>query len=154
MAIEIVSRVLAVFAAIGFTLVFTTGRLPIIPKGRWTVVALFAVGLGMCTVAGMRDELGATLSQPAWLTGVFTALGFSAFGVLLAVLIGMSWRIGVVGLAVLIGASWILALGWAVYAGLDTALLGVATLLVVVGASLTFGRMPLGRLDSAARAAS
>jgi len=64
MVVEITSRVLAVIAALAFTLVFTTGRLPVIPKGRWTVIALFALGLAMCTAVGTRDGLGTSLAQP------------------------------------------------------------------------------------------
>jgi len=135
MVVEITSRVLAVIAALAFTLVFTTGRLPVIPKGRWTVIALFALGLAMCTAVGTRDGLGTSLAQPTWLAAVFTALGFSSAGLLLAVLVGLNWRIGVVGLAGTIAASWLLALGFAVYSGADTALLGMATLVVAAGAS-------------------
>jgi len=62
-------------------------------------------------------------------------LGFSSAGLLLAVLVGLNWRIGVVGLAGTIAASWLLALGFAVYSGADTALLGMATLVVAAGAS-------------------
>ncbi len=72
-------------AAVAFTLVFSTGRLPGIPKGRWTIVALFALGLAMCTVA-IRDGLGTTSSSPAWLTISLTTLGISAFAVLAAVI--------------------------------------------------------------------
>jgi hypothetical protein len=152
MAIEIASRLPAVVAAVAFTLVFTTGRLSIVPRGRWTVVSLFAIGLVMCTLAGMRDGLGTTLNQPEWLTTAFTALGFSAFGVLLAVLIGLNWRIGVVGLAVVISASWLLALWYEVFAGLDTALVGIGTLLVAAGACFAIARFKLPALDSAPRA--
>jgi hypothetical protein len=154
MAIEIASRLLAVIAAVAFTLVFTTGRLPVIPKGRWTVVALFTLGLAMCTVAGTRDGLGTTLTHPAWLTISLTALGISAFAVLVAVLIGFNWRIGAALLGVVIAASWLLALGYAVYAGLDSAPLGVATLVVAAGTAFTAWRLPAGRVGPPVQAPS
>jgi hypothetical protein len=154
MTIEIASRLLAVIAAVAFTLVFTTGRLPVIPRGRWTVVALFTLGLAMCTVAGTRDGLGTTLTHPAWLTISLSTLGISAFGVLVAVLIGFNWRIGAALLGVVITASWLLALGYAAYAGLDSAPLGLATLVVAVGASFAAWRLAAVRSRSRVYAAS
>ncbi|HTI29871.1 MAG TPA: hypothetical protein VL687_05905 [Methylomirabilota bacterium] len=148
MAIELASRVLAVVTAVAFTIVLTTGRLPIIPKGRWTVVALFALGLGMCTVAGTRDGLGTSLAPPGWLSATLAALGISAFVVLLAVLLGLDWRAGVAGLGLLIGSSWALVLGYAVVAGLETAPLGLATLVVAAGAAFAVWRLPHGHLSS------
>jgi hypothetical protein len=158
MAIEIGSRLLAVIAAVAFTLVFTTGRLPVIPKGRWTVVALFTLGLAMCTVAGTRDGLGTTLAHPAWLTISLTisltTLGISAFAVLVAVLIGFNWRIGTALLGVAIAASWLLALAYAVYAGLDTAPFGLVTLAVAAGAGFAAWRLPEGRVGRQIQAPS
>ena len=148
MAIEIASRVLAVVAAMAFTAVLTTGRLPIIPRGRWTVVALFALGLGMCTLAGMRDELGTTVALPGWLNASLAALGIAAFGVLVAVLVGLDWRIGVTGLGLLIATSWALVLGYAIFAGLETAPLGAATVVVAAGAALAVWRLPHRRFSS------
>jgi hypothetical protein len=148
MVVEIISRVLAVIAAAAFTFVFTTGRLPMIPKGRWTVATLFALGLAMCTVAGTRDGLGTSLAQPAWLTAVFTALGFSSVALLLAVLVGLNWRIGVVGLAGLIATSWLLAFGGGIYSGLDTAPSAMATVVVAAGASFAVWIASRRRLGS------
>jgi hypothetical protein len=148
MAIELASRVLAVVAAMAFTVVLTTGRLPIIPKGRWTVVALFALGLGMCTLAGTRDGLGTTVAPPGWLNASLAALGISAFTLLVAVLVGLDWRIGVTGLGLLVASSWALVLGYAIFAGLATAPLGLATLAVAAGAALAVWRLPHRRLSS------
>lgn len=142
MAIEIVSRSLAVLAAVAFTWVLATGRLPVVPQGRWTVAALFALGLGMCTIAGTRDGIGISSTQPDWLTGVFAALGITAFGVLLGVVFGLNWRLAVAALAVVVAASWLLALGYAIYAGLGTAPSGVITLVVAAIASLAIWRLP------------
>jgi len=153
MAIEIASRVLAVMAVVAFTLVFSTGRLPVIPKGRWTMVALFTLGLAMCTVAGIRDGLGTTSSSPAWLTISLTTLGISAFAVLVAVLIGFNWRIGTALLGVAVAASWLLTLAYAVYAGLDTAPFGLATLAVAAGAGFAAWRLPEGRVGRQIHAA-
>jgi hypothetical protein len=147
MAIEIASRALAVVVAMAFTAVLTTGRLPVIPRGRWTVVSLFALGLGMCTLAGMRDGLGTALAPPGWLNATLAALGIAAFGVLLAVLVGLDWRIGVAGVGLLVASSWALVLGYAVFARLETAPLGVATLAVAAGAALAVWLLPHRRLS-------
>jgi hypothetical protein len=106
----------------------------------------------LAVIAGTRDGLGTSLAQPAWLTAVFTALGFSSLAVLLAVLVGLSRRIGVVGLAGLIAASWLLAFGYAVYSGLDTALSGMATVVVVAGASFAVWTVSRRQLGSARQA--
>jgi len=137
MLIELASRLLAVVAVVGFTLVLTTGRLPVVPKGRWTFVFLFALGLTMCTVAGMRDGLN-TPPTGSWETSVQTALGIAAFVLLLAVLIGFDWRFGVALLSVQMAASWMLALAQAASADPMRAGIGIATLAVAfVAATIT-----------------
>lgn len=140
MAAEIVSRLLAVLVAVGFTLILTTGRLPVVPKGRWTFVVLFALGLTMCTVAGIRDGLGTTPGAGSWETSMQTALGIAAFALLLAVLIGFDWRLGVLLLGVQIAASWMLALAQAASDDPGRAGIGIATLAVAfVAATITLG---------------
>jgi hypothetical protein len=136
MALELLSRLLALVAVVAFTWIFASGRLPVIPAGRWTVAALFAVGLGMCTLAGVRDGITGADLQPTWLTTAFSALGFAALAILLAALVGLSWRVAVVGLAAVIGALWLVALGFAVAVGLPSAPSGVVTL--VVGGVVAF----------------
>jgi hypothetical protein len=64
MAVELTSRILAILAAVAFSWVLSGRQLPLVPRGRWTVAALFAVGLGMCTLAGTRDGMGTTLTHP------------------------------------------------------------------------------------------
>jgi hypothetical protein len=153
MAIEITSRLLALVTTVAFTLVLTTGQLAMIPKGRWTFVVLFGLGLTMCTVAGTRDGLGTALAQPGWLSAIFAAIGISASGLLIAVLIGLDWRLGVTLLGVQISASWLLALGYAVYAGRDDAVVGLATLALALGsAPITWRLATQGRppVDAAA----
>jgi hypothetical protein len=154
MALELLSRLLAVAALMALTWIFAVGRLPIIPAGRWTVAALFALGLGMCTLAGMRDGTGAAELQPAWLTTIFSALGVAAMAILLAALVGLSWRVAVVGLAAVIGSSWLLALGFAVAVGLPSAPSGVVTL--VVGGFVAFltWRLAIGAHAPLLRAAT
>ena len=142
MAVEIASRILAVGAAVAFSGVLTGRQLPLIPRGRWTVVVLLALGFGMCTLAGTRDGIGTTLTQPAWLTSVIALLGVAALAATLGVLIGMSWRVGVVALAIVTAGSWLLALGYGVYAGLDTTASGLATLVAAVAATLVAWRTP------------
>lgn len=153
MAIDLVSRLLAVIAAVAFTWVLSGRQLPIIPAGRWTVAALFAIGLALCAVAGMRDDLGTGSAQPAWLVTTLSILGISAGIALLAVVVGANWRAGVLVLAAVTAASWVLTLGYAMYAGLDTAVSGAATLIVALGASLAAWRIPSGRLTPVAPAA-
>jgi uncharacterized membrane protein YeiB len=149
MAIEITSRFLALVTTVAFTLVLTSGQLAMIPKGRWTFVVLFGLGLTMCTVAGTREGVGTALAQPGWLSAILAAIGISASLLLIAVLIGLDWRLGVTLLGVQISASWLLALGYAVYAGRDDAIVGLATLALALGsASITWrlaqGRPPVG----------
>ena len=139
MAIELSSRLLAVIATVGFTLVFTTGRLPVVPQGRWTFVVLFALGLTMCTVAGIRDGLDTPPFSGAWEASVQAALGIAAFALLLAVLVGLDWRLGVVLLGVQVAASWLLALGQALSNDPTRAGIGIATLATaLVAASVTW----------------
>jgi hypothetical protein len=142
MAVELTSRILAVLAAVAFSWVLSGRHLPVIPRGRWSVVALFALGLGMCTVAGTRDGIGTALTQPAWLTAVFAGLGVAALAVLLGVIIGLNWRAGVVSLAIVTASSWVLALGYGIYLGLDSAVSGVITLVVAAAAALYAWRAP------------
>jgi len=137
MGIELASRLLAVIAAVGFTLVLTTGRLPVVPKGRWTFVVLFALGLTMCTVAGIRDGISSPPTG-SWETSVQTALGIAAFALLLAVLIGFDWRLGIALLGIQMAASWLLALAQAASDDLMRAGIGIATLAVAfVAATIT-----------------
>lgn len=154
MAVEITSRILAVTAAVAFTWVLTGRQLPFVPNGRWTVVALFALGLGMCTLAGIRDGVGTSLTQPAWLTGTLAAFGIAAFAVLVGVIVGLPWRIGVLALGLTTAGSWLLALGYGIYAGLDTAPSGVATVIVAAGASLIAWRGSLAWRSPTAIASS
>lgn len=142
MVVEIASRILAVVAAVAFSWALTGRPLPLIPQGRWTVAVLLVLGFGMCTLAGTRDGIGTTLTQPAWLTSVLAVLGVAAAAVTLGVLIGLSWRVGVVAIAIATAGSWLLALGYGIYAGLDTAASGVVTLLVAVAAALVVWRAP------------
>jgi hypothetical protein len=140
MAAEIASRLLAVIVAVGFTLVLTMGRLSVVPKGRWTFVVLFVLGFTMCTVAGIRDGLGATPGAGSWETSLQTALGIAAFALLLAVLIGFDWRMGVLLLGLQIVASWMLALAQAASDDPGRAAIGIATLaLAFVAATITLG---------------
>ncbi len=132
MVLEIVSRVLAVMAAVAFALVLAGQGVPLVPKGRWTVAVLFALGLVTCTVAGIRDGLGTSFVAPTWLTTVNAMLGVGAVVVLIAVLIGFSWRMGVALLAAAIGASWISALAFAITAGLPGVWMGIVTLLIAL----------------------
>jgi hypothetical protein len=144
MVIEIASRLLAVIVAVGFTLVLTTRRLPGVPRGRWTFVVLFALGLTMCTVAGIRDGLN-TPPTGSWETSVQTALGIAAFALLLAVLIGFDWRLGVALLGVQIAASWLLALAQAASNDPMRAGIGIATLAVAfVAATVTLAMSSTG----------
>jgi len=141
--VEIASRVLAVVAAVAFSWVLTGRELPLVPRGRWTVAVLFALGLGMCTLAGTRDGIGTTtLTQAAWLSSVLAVLGVAAAAVTLSVIIGLSWRVGVVALAIATAGSWLLALGYGIYAGLDTAASGVVTLVVAAATALVVWRAP------------
>jgi hypothetical protein len=149
MALELLSRLLALVAVAAFTWIFATGRLPVIPAGRWTVAALFALGLGMCTLAGLRDGTGTDAPQAPWLTTAFSALGVAAMAILLAALVGLSWRVAVLGLAAVIGSSWLLALGVALCAGLASAPSGLVTL--VAGGFVAFVTW---RLATGARAAT
>ena len=142
MAVELTSRILAVLAAVAFSWVLSGRQLPLVPRGRWTVAALFAVGLGMCTLAGTRDGMGTTLTQPTWLAAVFAGLGVAALAVLLAVMIGLNWRAGVVSLAIVTASSWLLALGYGVYLGLDSTVSGVIALVVAAAAALFAWRAP------------
>jgi len=142
MVVEIASRVLAVVAAVAFSWVLTGRELPLVPRGRWTVAVLFALGLGMCTLAGTRDGIGTTLTQAAWLSSVLAVLGVAAAAATLSVIIGLSWRVGVVALAIATAGSWLLALSYGIYAGLDTAASGVVTLLVAAAAALVVWRAP------------
>jgi hypothetical protein len=147
MALELLSRLLAVAAVGAFTWIFAAGRLPVVPGGRWTVAAMFAFGLGMCTLAGVRDGIGGAELQPTWLTTLFSALGVAAMAILIAALVGLSWQVAVVGLAAVMGLSWLLALGFAVAVGLPSAPTGVVTL--VAGGVVAFLTW---RLASGARA--
>lgn len=133
MLVELASRLLAVLAAIAFTLVLTRREIPLIPKGRWTFVALFALGLGMCTIAGIRDGIGGSAASPPWLTAVNGIFGAAAVVLLVAVLLGFNWRVGVALLAAAVGGSWITALAFAITAGLPVAGTGIATLVIVLG---------------------
>jgi hypothetical protein len=151
MAIEIASRLLAVIVAVAFTLVFASGRLPVIPRGRWTVVALFALGLAMCTLAGTRDGLGTTLAAPYWLTSTLAAFGIAATLTLIAVLVGLDWRLGVIGLGIAFAASWTVTLTYAIYAHLESAQLGVVTLVIAAAAAFAVWRLPHARLSSPMR---
>jgi hypothetical protein len=154
MAIELATRLLAVIAAVAFTSVLSGRQLPIIPTGRWTVAALFALGLALCTVAGMRDDLGTGSAQPEWLVTTLSIFGISAGIALLAVLVGANWRAGVLALAAVTTASWVLTFAYAMYAGLGTAVSGAATLIVAVGVSMAAWRIPSGRPNHVAHAAS
>ena len=142
MAVELTSRILAVLAAVAFSWVLSGRQLPVIPRGRWTVAALFAIGLGMCTLAGTRDGMGTTLTQPAWLTAVFAGLGVAALAVLLGVIIGLNWRVGVVSLAIVTASSWLLALAYGIYLGLDSTVSGVIALVATAVAALFAWRAP------------
>jgi len=142
MAVELTSRILAILAAAAFSWVLSGRQLPLVPRGRWTVAALFAVGLGMCTLAGTRDGVGTTLTQPAWLTAVFAGLGVAALAVLLGVIIGLNWRVGVVSLAIFTASSWLLALGYGIYLGLDSTVSGVIALVVAAAVALFAWRAP------------
>jgi hypothetical protein len=153
MAVELSSRILAILAAAAFSWVLSGRQLPLVPRGRWTVAALFAVGLGMCTLAGTRDVMGPTLTQPAWLTAVFAGLGVAAAAVLLGVIIGLNWRVGVVSLAIVTASSWLLALGYGIYLGLDSTVSGVIALVVAAAAALFAWRAPRA-LHGASTAAS
>jgi hypothetical protein len=144
MAIELASRLLAVIVAVGFTLVLTTGGLPVIPRGRWTFAVLFALGLTMCTIAGIRDGLNAPPTG-SWEASVQTALGIAAFALLLAVLVGFDWRLGVALLGVQISASWLLALAQAASDDPMRAGIGIATLAVAfVAATVTLAMSSTG----------
>jgi hypothetical protein len=139
MAIDIASRLLAVAAAVAFTVVLTTGRLPVIPRGRWTFVVLFGLGLTMCTIAGFRDGLGTTSGLGAWQTSIQAAIGISAFALLLAVLIGFDWRLGVVILGLQTAASWLLAMTQTFTTDPVKAGIGVAALAAaLVAAAITW----------------
>src|SRR6185312_5320582 len=107
---------------------------------RWTVSALFALGLAMCTVAGTRDGIGPDAFQPNWLATAFTALGITAMAVLLAALAGLSWRLASAALAIVIGLNWLLALADAFGAGLQTVPSGVLTLGVAAVLVIGIGR--------------
>lgn len=154
MLLDIVSRLLTVALAIAFTLVFTRGELPLVPKGRWTFVALFIVGFGLCTIAGIRDGTGTTVAVPTWLSALNGSLGFASLALLVAVLIGFSWRFGVGLLAVAIWASWLAALVFAISAGLPSALLGAVTLVVVIGVAGALAWPTFGQRQHPVRASN
>jgi hypothetical protein len=61
--------------------------------------------------------------------------------VLLAVIIGLNWRVGVVSLGIVTASSWLLALGYGIYLGLDSTVPGVIAL-VVAAAALFAWRAP------------
>jgi hypothetical protein len=143
MTTEILSRLVAVVVVAGFAWLLADGRLPLIPAGRWTVLAFFVAGLGMCMLAGIRDGIGPGLTQPGWLAVVFTALGMLASVTVLAVLAGASWRLGVVVLGAVIAANWFLAFGYAFATGSDTVLSGAITLLVAVAAWAAIARLSI-----------
>ena len=124
MVVEIASRLLAVIAAVAFTAVLTGGQLPLMPKGRWTFAVLFGLGLTMCTFAGVRDGVTGPALAGSWPSAVLAGIGASAFVLLVAVLIGFSWRLGVAMLAVQVSTSWLLVLGQAFYVRSDGAIVG------------------------------
>jgi hypothetical protein len=129
MAIEIVSRLLTLAVVAAFAWLLARGRLPVVPPGRWTVAILFVAGLGMCTLAGIRDGIGPDSVQPDWLTTTFGALGIGAAAVLLAVILGLGWRMGTALLAGLIAFNWVLAFGYGWATGSASVGWGVVTLL-------------------------
>lgn len=131
MALELISRLLAVVLAIAFTLALTRGQIPGIPKGIWTFLALFAVGFGLCTIGGIRDGLGTSVVSPTWLTVLNGGLGIASMLLLAAIPLGLSPRLGVALLAVAAGTSWLAALVFAISAGLSSAPLGIVTLAVI-----------------------
>ena len=132
MALELISRFLAVVLAIAFALVLIRGEIPLVPRGIWTFLALFVVGFSLCTLGGIRDGMGTTVEAPSWLAILNAALGIASMGLLGAVIIGLSWRTSVALLAVATGGSWLASLAYAISAGLSTALLGLVTLAVIV----------------------
>jgi hypothetical protein len=142
MALDIFSRLLAVVAAVAFASVLTHRSLPMLPPGRWTVFALFALGFGMCTIAGIRDGLGAPATTPLWLMVVNGVFGVLAIVSLAAVLVGFDWRLGSALLGLAVVGSWLVALGYAIWIGLPSALLGISTLVVATGAAVFIWRAP------------
>jgi hypothetical protein len=154
MAIELTSRLLAVIAVAAFTWILRTGRLPLIPTGRWTVVTVFGLGLAMCTVAGTRDAIGTTVIQPGWLTAAFVGLGVAGVTVLLLGLVGLNWRVAVAALGLIIGASWLAAFGYALYAGLDSAVSGAVTFVLSAGVAVAVWFFPHRSPGRSARAST
>jgi hypothetical protein len=114
MSTEVLSRLLTLAVVAAFAWLLARGRLPVIPRGRWTALAFAAAGLGMCTLAGMRDGIGAEASLPTWLAIVFTGLGIGAAIAVLAVILGVNWQIGIVAVGALIAVNWAFAFGWAI----------------------------------------
>ena len=143
MATDILSRTLAVVVVAGFAWLLAHGRLPLVPPGRWTVFAFFAAGMGMCTLAGVRDGIGPESAVPTWLSAAFAGLGLAATATMLAVLVGMSWRLGTVILGALIATNWFLALGYAVAIGSDAVLSGAITLLAAIAVWFSIVRLSI-----------
>jgi hypothetical protein len=106
----LVSRILAVVAAAMFLLVLTGGTLPGAPEGRWTFVALWAVGLAMHKVGEFRDHRGSPrrFPGPSWLRAVLTILGIVSVGLLAGVAAGFDARTGAALLAAIMAAKWLL----------------------------------------------
>jgi hypothetical protein len=123
-------------------MVLTHRSIPMLPDGRWSVFALFALGFGMCTVAGIRDGLGAPATTPSWLMVVNGAFGVLAIVSLAAVLVGFDWRVGSALLGLAVVGSWLVALGYAISIGLPSALLGSITLVIATGAAVFIWRAP------------
>jgi hypothetical protein len=143
MVIEFGSRLLAIVVTVAFTLDLTREEIPMLPRGRWTVVALFALGFGMCMLAGMRDGIGTSEVAPLWLKALNATLGTIAIGVVIAVLIGFSWRLGAALLAAAVAASWVSSLAFAVSAGSPSAGTGIVTLLVGIAFVAVIVRQPI-----------
>ena len=152
MTSEIASRLLALAVVAGVAWLMTRGRLPVIPPGRWTVLAFLSAGFGMCTLAGIRDGLDPASALPQWLTMVSTILGITALVAMLAVIAGLSWRTGVVVVAGVIGANWLLALGHAFATGSDAVLSGVLTPVAAVVVWVAIDRVSLGHAPVAGAA--
>lgn len=152
MVVDIVSRLLAVAVAIAFTLVLARGRLPLLGEGRWTFVSLYAAGLAMCIVGGIRDGAGTSVILPNWLTTVEAILGFAATALLVAVLAGFSLRLATTLLALVMAGLWLAALGFSIAVGLPSAPLGIATVPVVLGALALVARPGFARREHLAHA--